>query len=191
MTIILYLGGDSYPGEIDLEKRLAQGLGEALALPVITQMSMLRDSELIISCSVAERVNRLDAIAGLFNEPIILVGRSSGARVASYFARHYQSRHHLLAVICLAYPFCPSGQARDPERIAHLADITTPTLIFQGNRDCYGGQEVQQKYPLSPSVQLEMIDADHEFELSPAVFEMVFEKSQEFLRKANKRIVFT
>lgn len=81
---------------------------------------------------------------------IVLMGRSSGARLATWHA----SRHPVAAVICLGYPFRNPSTGPEPERYRHLADLTVPTLILQGVRDEYGGSNVFSDYALSPSVRV-------------------------------------
>lgn len=179
MTVIFYLGGDSYPTEVDFEERFAQKI-QHIVPRVFSQRSMFHKNELIQGGgrSIEERLSRLDALVGLFkSEQVILVGRSSGARVAS----RYATDHPVAAVICLAYPFQPLGEPHDPDRVMHLAYISTPTLIFQGVRDRYGGEEVVAKYPMSDAVEIIFIDADHEFGLTPHVFNQVCSSIKTFL----------
>lgn len=92
-------------------------------------------------------------------QDIVLIGRSSGARVMTLFA----SRRPVTAVICMAYPFKHPNHDVEPDRFAHLAALATPTLIIQGLRDDYGGLDVMADYPLSSSIRLEFFDGDHEF----------------------------
>lgn len=179
MAVLIYLGGDSYPTEVDFEARFTQRINDELSLQVISQAAMFCGDERHAGGgrSLRERLSRLDAVVGLFNEPVILVGRSSGARVAATYA----SANPVTGVICLAYPFQPQGGEPEPERYAHLADMHIPTLILQGVRDRYGGAEVQDKYRLSKMVDVALIDADHEFGLTAPVFEEVFAIAKTFV----------
>ena len=66
-------------------------------------------------------------------------------------------------LVCLGYPFHPPGRPTQL-RTAHLADLTTPTLILQGERDAFGTREDVAGYTLSPSIRLVWIEAgDHSF----------------------------
>ncbi len=114
---------------------------------------------------------RLALIEAAVSDPAasILIGRSSGARVATLLA----ARRPLRAVICLAYPFRHPRQPPEPARYAHLADLRTPTLILQGTRDPYGGREVAQTYALSPAITLCFLRACHKFELTPEGWDRV------------------
>lgn len=179
MTVLFYLGGDSYPVEVDFEARFTERIKEELGLSVIKQLAMFSGDELHAGGgrSIHERLARLDALVGLFNEPVILVGRSSGARVAAKYA----SANSVTGVVCLAYPFQPSGGEPEPDRYEHLSDMVTPTLILQGVRDRYGGSEVRDKYALSSKVEVEIVDADHEFGLTAPVFDEVFKMTKTFI----------
>lgn len=185
MAVLIYLGGDSYPTEVDFETRFTQRISKELGVQVVSQTTMFCGEELQTGGgrSLPERLSRLDALVGLFNEPVILVGRSSGARVAAKYA----SENPVAGVICLAYPFQPQGGEAEPDRYAHLADIKTPTLIMQGVRDRYGGPELVDKYSFSAHVDVVMVDADHEFGLSDNVFEVVFESAKDFIISQSSR----
>lgn len=86
--------------------------------------------------------------------PIVLGGRSAGARVACRLARS------LGAVGCLALAFPlrspgSSGSSRLPE----LMGVGLPTFVIQGEKDSYGGPDA---FP--EAVELTLIpDANHSF----------------------------
>lgn len=94
---------------------------------------------------------------------IVVLARSAGGRIASLLADELG----LAKVICLGYPFRRPGSPEDPARYRHLSTMRTPMLILQGTRDIYGGSGIEQQYPLSPSVQLQYLDTDHDFALGP------------------------
>ena len=64
------------------------------------------------------------------NGPIILIGKSLGARVGCHLALEEK----VAAVICLGYPLCGGG---DPAKLRAevLRAISTPILFVQGTRD--------------------------------------------------------
>jgi uncharacterized protein len=69
--------------------------------------------------------------------PLIVGGRSSGARVACRTAEATGA----VGVLCLAFPLQPprrEGAAPAPDRLAELEAVTVPTLIVQGARDPFG-----------------------------------------------------
>jgi predicted alpha/beta-hydrolase family hydrolase len=69
--------------------------------------------------------------------PVIVGGRSSGARVACRTAEATGAA----AVLCLAFPLQPprrSGVEPAPSRLVELDAVTVPTLVVQGSRDRFG-----------------------------------------------------
>ncbi len=76
---------------------------------------------------------RDDTLSGL---PLLLGGRSAGARVACRTAEELGAA----AVLCLAFPVHPPGRADDPEksRLPELDAVRVPTLVVQGERDPFG-----------------------------------------------------
>jgi hypothetical protein len=160
-TSVIYLGGDSYPADRGLEDALRPLLAADQVMLVSHQD--LRDSaaEAGLGWSLESRLAILERIvpAMAAEGNIVLIGRSSGARIMTLFA----SRRPVTAVICMAYPFKNPKHVLEPERFAHLATLTTPTLIVQGIHDPYGGIDVTENYLLSPSIRLEFVDGTHEF----------------------------
>jgi predicted alpha/beta-hydrolase family hydrolase len=89
--------------------------------------------------------------------PLALGGKSMGGRMATMVADELQAR----AVVVFGYPFHPPDQ---PARLrtAHLAELRTPTLILQGERDEFGTRDEVDGYRLSPQVRVDWIaDGDH------------------------------
>ncbi|HCK54632.1 MAG TPA: alpha/beta hydrolase, partial [Planctomycetaceae bacterium] len=60
-------------------------------------------------------------------------GKSMGGRMASLVA----DECGVAGLVCLGYPFHPPAK---PEKLRteHLAGLSTPTLIVQGDRDRFG-----------------------------------------------------
>jgi predicted alpha/beta-hydrolase family hydrolase len=76
----------------------------------------------------------VDAVrAELPGLPLLVGGRSSGARVACRTA----SAAGAVAVLCLAFPVHPPGRP-EKDRLAELALPTVPVLVVQGERDPFG-----------------------------------------------------
>lgn len=91
--------------------------------------------------------------------PLAIGGKSMGGRMASLLADELGAD----ALVCLGYPFHPPGRP-DKLRTEHLAQLVTPTLIVQGERDPFGGREEVAGYALSPGIQLHwLMAADHDF----------------------------
>lgn len=88
---------------------------------------------------------------------LVIGGKSMGGRIASMVADEAGAR----GLVCLGYPFHPPGKPKQL-RTAHLADLRTPALIVQGERDPFGTREEVQGYQLSSAIRIEWIpDADH------------------------------
>ncbi|WP_224215249.1 alpha/beta fold hydrolase [Vibrio metschnikovii] len=93
------------------------------------------------------------------NQPLVIGGKSMGGRIASHLTEHPQVQ----AVACLGFPFHPPGK---PERYkgGHLASLSKPCLILQGQRDTFGSQAEVEQFPLSRSVSVQYLpDGDHSF----------------------------
>lgn len=94
--------------------------------------------------------------------PLVIGGKSMGGRVASMIADEMFSKGEIAGLICLGYPFHPPGK---PEqlRTKHLANLKTPTLIFQGTRDEFGTREEVATYGLSDVIEVFWLeDGDHD-----------------------------
>ena len=93
------------------------------------------------------------------NGPLVIGGKSMGGRIASLLADPLAVQ----GCLCLGYPFHPPGKPTQL-RTEHLAALSTPTLILQGERDSFGGRGEVDTYPLSPQIQLQWLTAgDHSF----------------------------
>ncbi|WP_440466555.1 alpha/beta family hydrolase [Pseudomonas sp. YH-1] len=85
-------------------------------------------------------------------------GKSMGGRMASLLADELGAD----ALVCLGYPFYAAGKPEKP-RVAHLAELRTPSLIVQGERDALGDRPTVEGYSLSPAIQLRWLAAaDHD-----------------------------
>ena len=90
--------------------------------------------------------------------PVAIAGKSMGGRMASMLADEVGAD----GLICLGYPFYAAGKPEKP-RVAHLADLKTPTLIIQGERDALGNREAVAGYQLSRAIELLWLAAaDHD-----------------------------
>ncbi|KPA90538.1 alpha/beta fold hydrolase [Pseudomonas asplenii] len=90
--------------------------------------------------------------------PLFIGGKSMGGRMASLLADELGVQ----GLVCLGYPFYAAGKPDKP-RVAHLADIATPTLIVQGERDALGNRQAVADYVLSPRIELCWLTAaDHD-----------------------------
>jgi uncharacterized protein len=84
--------------------------------------------------------------------PLVVGGRSSGARVACRTA----AATGAVGVLCLAFPLQPPRRANPaPSRLPELEAVTVPTLVVQGSRDAFGIP------PAGPRRTVVQVAADH------------------------------
>jgi predicted alpha/beta-hydrolase family hydrolase len=86
--------------------------------------------------------------------PLVVGGRSSGARVACRTA----DATGAVGVLCLAFPLLPPRRAggKPPQsRVAELDAVTVPTLVVQGVRDPFGMP------PAAEQRTVVQVDGDH------------------------------
>lgn len=97
--------------------------------------------------------------------PLFIGGKSMGGRVASLIADDLFKAGRIAGLVCLGYPFHPTGR---PERLRteHLAALRAPALICQGTRDPFGTREEVTGYALSESIALDWLD-DGNHDLKP------------------------
>ena len=106
---------------------------------------------------------------GLGSVPLVVAGRSSGARVACRTA----SACGAMGVVALAFPVHPPGRP-ERSRLDELALPTVPVLVVQGDRDAFG-------MPPAGAAQVVVIaGADHSLKKDPAA---VADAVIEFVRR--------
>ncbi|MGX9963922.1 alpha/beta family hydrolase [Roseomonas sp. F4] len=169
---IMFLSGDSRPKDAHfgpLVRRSLVPFFEASFHTEGEQSGIPPDQAL--PRSFAERQEWLTGVLQGCADPgrLILMGRSSGARIASTLADLRPVR----GLVCLGYPFRQPARPDDPSRYTHLPHLRTPTLIIQGSRDPYGGDDVPGRYPLAERTRLVMLDTDHGFRMEPQGWERV------------------
>jgi len=112
--------------------------------------------------------NLLDAfrqqVAALQGQgPLVIGGKSMGGRIASLLVDELAAHGEVCGCVCLGYPFHPPGKPQQL-RTEHLAVLSTPTLILQGERDSFGKLGEVEDYTLSPAIAVQWINAgDHSF----------------------------
>ncbi len=90
-------------------------------------------------------------------ERLVIGGKSMGGRMASLVA----DETGVAGLLVFGFPFHAPGKVAEG-RIAHLADLATPTMIVQGTRDTLGSRDEVAGYALSPAIGLTWIeDGDH------------------------------
>jgi len=106
----------------------------------------------------------VDVRAQIGGRPVAIGGKSMGGRMATLLAAAPDTLDatEISAIICLSYPFHP---ARKPEKLRtkHLAALSVPTLIVQGERDALGNRDDVAGYDLSEDIELHWCpDGDHD-----------------------------
>jgi len=89
--------------------------------------------------------------------PLVLGGRSAGARVACRTGLDLGA----VGVVALAFPLHPPGRP-ERSRLAELRAAGLPTLVLQGERDAFGRPE---EFPSDIDVHI-VPDADHSFAIT-------------------------
>lgn len=89
-----------------------------------------------------------DDLSGL---PLVVGGRSAGARVACRTALATGA----VGALCLAFPLRPPGRPNAPSRQSELDGAGVPVLVVQGRRDPYGVP------PEGPDRTVITVDGDH------------------------------
>lgn len=95
-------------------------------------------------------------------QSLMIGGKSMGGRVASLLADELIATGRSVGLVCLGYPFHPPGK---PERLRteHLVELTSPTLIVQGERDPFGSRAEIERLLLSPRIMFHWAgDGDHD-----------------------------
>jgi predicted alpha/beta-hydrolase family hydrolase len=95
------------------------------------------------------------AEAPLVAAPLVVGGRSAGARVACRTALATGAR----GVLCLAFPLHPPGRP-ERSRAAELAGAGVDVHVVQGRRDAFGGPAEIEALDL-PRVHVAPVDGDH------------------------------
>jgi uncharacterized protein len=93
--------------------------------------------------------------------PLVVGGRSSGARVACRSAEAVGA----VGVLCLAFPLQPprrSGAKPAQSRLPELDAVTVPTLVVQGSRDPFGIPPATKRRTVA------QVAGDHSLRTDPA-----------------------
>lgn len=93
------------------------------------------------------------------DEEVYIGGKSMGGRMASLVCDELSPK----GLICLGFPFHAPGKG-PKDRILHLEDLQTKSLIVQGTRDSMGNKSEVENYRLSKKIKIHWLyDGDHGF----------------------------
>lgn len=96
--------------------------------------------------------------------PIFIGGKSMGGRVAAMLAGGASLPGRVRGVVCLGYPFHPTGKADAEWRMEPLEQSKRPILIQQGERDPFGSHAELEEITLPALVSISYLgDGNHDF----------------------------
>ncbi len=102
---------------------------------------------------------------GVLSGPIVLGGRSAGARVACRTAVAAGAA----GVVALAFPLHPPGRP-EKSRAAELTGAGVPVLVVQGETDAFGGPEaVAAVLAGRPDASVYAVPGDHSLKANPGL----------------------
>ena len=153
-ALVLGHGAGGGVGAPDLVAATGAALGQDVAVALVEQpyrvagrRSPAPAHQLDTAWAAVVEALRAGELAGL---PLVVGGRSSGARVACRTSAAVGAA----GVLCLAFPVHPPGRP-DKSRLDELDAVTVPTLVVQGERDPFGMP------PPGPSRTVVTLPGDH------------------------------
>lgn len=109
---------------------------------------------------------------------VFILSHSAGGIVSSLV----EDEASVKKLVCFGYPFKHPEKEDEPIRTRHLTAMQKPFLIIQGRQDEYGGAEVLDRYTVSPSTTISLIDSGHDYDtFDHEVLEEVFVEIKQFL----------
>jgi hypothetical protein len=112
-----------------------------------------------------EVVNQTESVRQIIralgkNRSLYIISHSAGGITAS----NLHDEPDLKRIICFGYPFKHPDRDDESYRTENLKFIKIPFLIIQGDRDEYGGAGIENRYKLSPKIEVELVDSTHDYE---------------------------
>lgn len=168
-VLVMLAHGAGAPMDTPFMDTFAKGLGEAgvqVGRFEFSYMARRREDQKRRPPSTQSILLRewKEALASLPPHDFLFIGgKSMGGRMATLLVTEVDDVPKVDGVVCLGYPFHPTGK---PEKLrtAHLATISTPTLIVQGERDPMGTRQEVHRYELSDVIDVHWLrDGDHSF----------------------------
>ena len=104
-------------------------------------------------------------IGELGGDGLVIGGKSMGGRIATMIAADMEDAGTgIRGVVALGHPFHGPGKPMNPDRLAHLENLKTPSLFCQGTRDTLGSRDDVETYTLSEAIAFHWLDdGDHGF----------------------------
>jgi predicted alpha/beta-hydrolase family hydrolase len=189
MVKAVYLAGNSYPRDIALETRVTQFLVTALGISTFAQSSLIppTDQLTVNPLNPAVRLQTLSTLIESIDEPVILFGRSSGARIITKFAEQHPDK--IAACVCFGYPFQSPGKPPEDRRTKHLQTLTVPTLIIQGSHDRYGHDNLRERFALALHTKILSVEAGHDAIYQTPDWQRITESIEKLIRFTTEQSV--
>lgn len=112
------------------------------------------------------------------NRSLYIISHSAGGIAAS----NLHDEPNLKKIICFGYPFKHPNRDDECYRTENLKCMKIPFLIIQGDRDEYGGTVIENRYQLSPNIEVEFVHSTHDYEdLSKDDWLRISKKIESFL----------
>ena len=160
-TLLLSHGAGAGAGinTIDLAALAASLPGQGITVHRLEQPWMVAGKKIATAPSTLDDALRAVADKIRPRTPMVLGGRSAGARSAARSARDLGAA----GCLALAFPLHPPGRP-EKSRVDELRGARVPTLVIQGERDPFGTPE---EFP--PGTNLAVVPfADHSFKVPKA-----------------------
>ena len=138
MTVLLYPGAgsdSSHPSLVAIERWISPHRCVRADFPYRKEGRRAPDRTPKLLASVRDDLDALDD-----GEALVMGGRSMGGRMCSMIAAGADGvppPANLKGLVLISYPLHPPGKP-DDLRVAHLADISVPTLFISGTNDTFG-----------------------------------------------------
>jgi predicted alpha/beta-hydrolase family hydrolase len=136
--LVLTHGASGGTGTVDLRAVRDAAVAAGIAVGLVTQPYVVAGRRTPPAPTIQDPawlavVSALRRRRGLGHLPLIVGGRSNGARVACRTARASGA----VAVVALAFPVHPPGRP-EKSRLPELDAAAVPVLVVQGDRDAFG-----------------------------------------------------
>jgi hypothetical protein len=137
-TLVLGHGAGGGVESVDLVAVTAEAAGAGWRVVLVEQPWRVAGRRIATAPPALDQGWRavLDALRadGVLTGPLVLGGRSAGARVACRTA----AGHGAAGVLALAFPLHPPGKP-EKSRAAELTAVPVPLVVVQGETDAFGG----------------------------------------------------
>ena len=130
--LVLGHGAGGGTRSVDLLAARAAGHAAGYRVALVEQPWRVRGRK-VASPPATLDVGWTAVLAELRGAPLVVGGRSAGARVACRTAAQVGAD----AVLCLAFPLHPPGRP-ERSRLEELTGVGVPVLVVQGDRDAFG-----------------------------------------------------